>query len=206
MRLFVAVYPPKEVLDEVARSAEALGAAERLAVARGVVQEDPSGEPRTQLRMGRRLRWREREEWHFTLLFLGEVAETGLPSLQRRLAAEVARHPRPSVAVRGGGTFPGDTAQASVLWAGLEGDVEGVIALADGLRKVARKAGVRLDRRAFVPHLTLASSRPPTDMTALRYGLNALATPFWTVDEAHLVRSHASGRPRYQTLATWPLG
>ncbi|GAA4940452.1 RNA 2',3'-cyclic phosphodiesterase [Streptomonospora halophila] len=206
MRLFVAVYPPKEVLDEVARAADALSAADGLAVARGALDtsgrsDGPGGRPR----LGLGLRWRDRAEWHFTVLFLGDVDAPGVPPLQERLAAEAARHERMSVAVRGGGTFPGDTGQASVLWAGLEGDVDGMTALAAGLRKVARKSGVRLDRRAFVPHLTLASSRPPTDMTALRYALGGLATPFWTVDAIHLVRSHHPARPRYETLATWAL-
>lgn len=206
MRLFVAVHPPEEVLDEVARTAGALSAADRLGVAGGVL--DTAGrtvEPREHVRLGRGLNWGDREDWHITLLFLGDVADSGRQALETRLATEAARHERPAVAVRGGGTFPGDTAQASVLWAGLEGDVDTVTALAAGLRRGARKCGIRLDRRAFVPHLTLARSRPPTDMTALRSALGKLATPFWTVGEIHLVRSRHPARPRYETVATWPL-
>ncbi|KII00477.1 hypothetical protein LP52_01225 [Streptomonospora alba] len=207
MRLFVAVYPPQEVLDEVGRVASALSAADRLYVAgRALDTADRAADPGARPRLGQGLRWRDPEEWHFTLLFLGEVPEDDVPQVERRLAAEAARHERPEVAVRGGGTFPGDTEHATVLWAGLEGDVDGVTLLADGLRKVARKSGIKGDRRAFVPHLTLAASRPPTDMTALRYGLSALATPFWTIGQIHLVRSHHPRRPRYETLATWALG
>ncbi|MFD0776685.1 RNA 2',3'-cyclic phosphodiesterase [Streptomonospora algeriensis] len=207
MRLFIAVYPPQEVLDEVGRVADALSAADRLDVAGGVLDTaEQADEAGSRPRLGQGLRWRDPEEWHFTLLFLGEVSEGDRPELERRLAAEAGRHERPEVAVRGGGTFPGDTEQATVLWAGLEGDVDGVTLLADGLRRAARKSGIKVDRRPFVPHLTLAACRPPTDMTALRYGLSALATPFWAIEEIHLVRSHHTRRPRYQTLATWPLG
>ncbi|GAA4906409.1 RNA 2',3'-cyclic phosphodiesterase [Streptomonospora salina] len=207
MRLFVAVYPPQEVLDEVGRVAGALSAADRLDVAGGALDTaDRGGDPGARPRLGQGLRWRAPEEWHFTLLFLGEVGEQELPQVRRRLAAAAARSESPEVAVRGGGTFPGDTEQATVLWAGLEGDVGAVTLLADRLRKAARKAGLKVDRRPFVPHLTLATRRPPTDMTALRYGLSALATPFWTVGEIHLVRSHHPRRPRYQTLTTWELG
>ncbi|QBI52279.1 RNA 2',3'-cyclic phosphodiesterase [Streptomonospora litoralis] len=207
MRLFVAVYPPEEVLDEVARTADALGAADRLGVAGGVLDTGGgAAEPRRQVRLGRGLRWSEPGEWHLTLVFLGDVPDDTLPRLRRRMSAEAARHERPAIAFRGGGTFPGDTAQAGVLWAGIEGDIDTVTGLAAGLRKAARKSGVRLQRRAFVPHLTLARSRPPTDMTALRYGLGTLATPFWTVGEIHLVHSEPGEQPRYRTLETWPLG
>ncbi|MDA8369285.1 MAG: RNA 2',3'-cyclic phosphodiesterase [Nocardiopsaceae bacterium] len=181
MRLFVAITPPAQVLDEVAGTAGGLCSA--------------AGE----------LRWSSRDDWHLTLLFLGEVAQDDLPGLREHLAEEAARHARPRLAVRGAGTFPGDDTRAGVLWAGIEGDLDGLGALAAGLRKAARTAGFGVERRAYVPHLTLARSRRPTDMSTVRAALSQLTTCFWTVDDVHLMHSRPGGEPRYTTVATWRL-
>ncbi|MDA0566640.1 RNA 2',3'-cyclic phosphodiesterase [Streptomonospora sp. S1-112] len=213
MRLFAAVQPPDGVLDEVALAVEALappepGAADRAAAPADARAADITGGGFAPAggHVPPGLRWSSPDEWHVTLVFLGEVADDAVPGVAERLAAEAARHAPFQVAVRGAGTFPGDPAQASVLWAGLEGDVDELTLLADGLRRAARKAGVRVDRRPYAPHLTLARVRPPGDVSALRYTLGRLATAFWTVEEVRLMRSHHPRRPRYETLQTWRLG
>ncbi|MDA2805862.1 RNA 2',3'-cyclic phosphodiesterase [Nocardiopsis suaedae] len=190
MRLFIAVNPPEDVLDEVeAAVAAALG-----------VQEDPG------------LRWSRRDDRHITLLFLGETDPARLPGpdgLEKAFAAELARHRPERISLRGAGTFPGDDGAATVLWAGVQGERGSPLARpAAGLRRAARAHGVRVERRPFVPHLTLARSRRPTDLAGLRTALTtALATTFWEAGEAHLVESlRRDGEYRYRTAATWALG
>ncbi|MFC4562800.1 RNA 2',3'-cyclic phosphodiesterase [Nocardiopsis mangrovi] len=181
MKLFVELQPPPEVLEDVAAAVSALPPVDGL---------HPSS----------------REEWHVTLVFLGEVPDDTAEGLRERLAAEAARHPPLRLAVRGAGTFPGDTARANVLWAGIEGDLEGLSALVAGLRRAARKSGLRVERRAHVPHLTLARSGPPMDLGEQRTALAGLGSPFWTAEDIRLMHSRPGEEPRYRTVATWRLG
>lgn len=181
MRLFLAVYPTGEVLDEVAE------------VVRGLRTANS------------RLRWTSRDDWHLTLLFLGEVSEEDTEGVRERFAAEIPRHARMRLAVRGAGTFPGDATSAHVLWAGIEGDVDPLANLATAVSRTARRAGVAVQRRPYVPHLTLARSREPADVSELRTELLEFATPFWDAGEVHLVHSRPGKQPRYRTVDTWAL-
>ncbi|WP_017556167.1 RNA 2',3'-cyclic phosphodiesterase [Nocardiopsis baichengensis] len=187
MRLFIAVTPPEHVLDAAEEAVrEALGE-----------HPDPG------------LRWTRREDRHITLLFLGETAPGRLPALEQAFTDELARHGPERVALRGAGTFPGDDSAATVLWAGVQGEhtASPLAGPAAGLRRAARTGGVRVERRPFVPHLTLARSRRPAHLSALRTALGALATPFWEAGEVHLVESRPRDRGRrYRTAATWALG
>jgi 2'-5' RNA ligase len=97
MRLFVAITPPAEALEEM----EALAAPLRAAWPR--------------------LRWTGPAEWHVTLAFLGEVDAGVLPGLGTRLERAARRHPVLQLSVTGAGTFPG-ARRARVLWAGIRGD------------------------------------------------------------------------------------
>ncbi|GAB3206951.1 RNA 2',3'-cyclic phosphodiesterase [Marinactinospora thermotolerans] len=181
MRLFVAIDPPGALLEEV-------GAA--VAAAR----PGPRG-----------IRWASREKWHVTLLFLGEVAEERIEPIGAGLAAEVARHPAPLLRLRGAGTFPGDPARARVLWAGVAGETAALARLATALGDTARDLGLEVEHRRYVPHLTLARAKAPTDLSGQRAALAGIDTRPWTATEVRLVHSRLDGAPRYQTLATWPL-
>src|ERR1700678_3317954 len=99
MRLFVAIAPPPTVLDELDARLEPLRA-----------------------RRGD-LRWTNREAWHVTLAFLGQVDETAAARLLPRLESAARRHPAFRLAFSGAGAFPAST-RANVLWSGLGGDLE----------------------------------------------------------------------------------
>ncbi|CAM3987693.1 RNA 2',3'-cyclic phosphodiesterase [Nocardiopsis rhodophaea] len=182
MRLFLAIDPPDDLLERVAEAAHAL-------------RSDGDG-----------LRWSQPADWHLTLVFLGEISDERRSLLEQRFAAELRHHQPLSLAVRGAGTFPGDDTRARVLWAGFEGDIGALGRLAADLRRVARKSGVPIEHRPYVPHLTLARSRVPADVSRHRWVLRSLATPFWTADSVRLLQTIPGGSPRYRTVATWPLG
>ncbi|APU40826.1 RNA 2',3'-cyclic phosphodiesterase [Streptomyces sp. NPDC056254] len=182
MRLFAAVLPPEEAVAELREAVRPL-------------RDD-------------RLTWTVQAGWHFTLAFMGEVADDTLPELHSRLE-RAAHHTAPfALRLHGCGHF-GDRA----LWAGAAGELDAMRLLADRADAAARRAGVPMERhRRYTPHLTLARSHRAT--TPLRPYLDALAdfegTP-WQVDTLSLVRSHlpASGvpreQPRYETVRAWPL-
>ncbi|RNL83997.1 RNA 2',3'-cyclic phosphodiesterase [Halostreptopolyspora alba] len=181
MRLFVAVDPPTTVAAEIEDHVSPLRA------------RSPA------------LRWTLPEDRHLTLVFLGEVPESRVPEIDRRMGAEVARHPPLSLEVRGSGTFPENSARARVLWAAVEGDRHRLTLLSYGLRGAARNSGIDVTRRPYVPHLTLARSKRPCDLGELRDRLDGLRSSGFTATEVRLVRSRIGGTPRYETIATWEL-
>lgn len=87
---------------------------------------------------------------HLTLRFLGEVGEEKLPDL-RRMIKELPSGG--SAALGHYGSF--STPEGLTLWAGLQCD-EAVLNLARAVEEGARGLGFPAERRAFVPHVTLA--------------------------------------------------
>jgi RNA 2',3'-cyclic 3'-phosphodiesterase len=184
MRLFVAIAPPSAVLDEL----------------------DALVEPLRARRLD--LRWTNREAWHVTLAFLGQVDEAAAARLLPRLERAARRHHQVRLAFAGAGAFPAPT-RANVLWSGLSGDRGALARLAESVAAGARRAGAPPpDKgRRFQPHLTLARCRMPADVTGLVAELGGYQGQTWTADRVHLVRSRlgATERPRYASLASWPL-
>ena len=184
MRLFVAIAPPSAVLDEL----------------------DALVEP---LRAGRPdLRWTNREAWHVTLAFLGQVDESAAARLLPCLERAARWHDQMRLGFAGAGAFPA-AARANVLWSGLSGDRRALARLAESVAARASRAGATPpDKgRRFQPHLTLARCRTPADVTGLVSALGGYQGQPWTADRVHLVRSRlgATEHPRYTSLASWPL-
>ncbi len=184
MRLFVAIAPPSAVLDEL----------------------DALVEPLRARRLD--LRWTNREAWHVTLAFLGQVDEAAATRLLPRLERAARRHQQVRLAFAGAGAFPA-AARANVLWSGLSGDCGALARLAESVAAGASRAGAPPpDKgRRFRPHLTLARCRMPADVTGLVASLDGYQGQPWTAERVHLVRSRlgATEHPRYTSLASWPL-
>jgi 2'-5' RNA ligase len=177
VRLFVALDVPAEAVEHLDRSVAA-------------VRERHD-----------EVRWVPCRRWHVTLAFLGEVDEPRVEPLSQRLARVAARHARPSLCFAGAGRFG-----SRVLWAGLDGDRQEVVRLAQSVGAAARKAGVPVDERVHRPHLTLARSR--TTSLDLRPVVTALADyhgPPWVAGSFSLVRSQLGAEPHYETLQRWAL-
>lgn len=178
VRLFVAVVPPPSALTALA---------EVVAVVRDAYPQAT---------------WVPPERMHVTLAFLGEVADParvvkGLPAL--------GEHPAFELRVRGGGAFP-RAARPNVLWAGLDGDLEALARLARHSRRVAREAGIEVERAPYRPHLTVARvRRRDFDGRSAVAALDAVSGEPWTVTEAVLLRSHLGPHPSYEPLARAPL-
>ncbi|MEU9580328.1 RNA 2',3'-cyclic phosphodiesterase [Streptomyces chilikensis] len=189
MRLFAAVLPPKDVIQDLAD-----------AVA-----------PLRDLPAGRDLRWTEPANWHLTLAFYGEVDEDLLPALRERLARAAAHTGPFALALGGAGQF----GRGRALWAGVRGDVRDLRFLASRTEAAARRAGVPADgHRRYRAHLSLARSGrggAAPDVRPLLDALDGYRSRSWTVDELALVHSRLprSGipgeQPRYETVARWEL-
>lgn len=181
MRLFVALTPPSEVVEELLAGTTAL---------REMVPQ---------------LRWTPPEQWHVTLAFLGEVDEPVLASLTDRLARAAKRHPPLTLSFGGGGRFG-----QRVLWTRVNGDRHGLRRLADSARAAARRSGVPMQQRPYRPHLTLARASDGADLPPLVERLTDYEGRPWVADRLNLVRSSLGAGPGgcalHEPIAGWPLG
>jgi RNA 2',3'-cyclic 3'-phosphodiesterase len=152
------------------------------------------------------LRWTGLDAWHLTLAFLGEVDPGLTGKLAVRLERAAARHPRLALSLGGAGAFP-SPAKARVLWTGVQGDRQGLGALAASVAAGTRRAGAppAAEARRYQPHLTLARCRTPADVRPLVSELTGFAGTPWVAGEIYLIHSRLQQTPRYETLGSWPL-
>lgn len=189
MRLFTAIVPPPDVLDELCAFIAPCQA------------EWPD------------LRWVRRDLMHVTLTFLGEVDDPTLERLLPRLERAVARHGPLRLSLAGAGAFPGNGAHARVLWTGLYGDRRGLARLSAATTAAGRRVGApgtppEGQPRAFRPHLTLARTRRPVDARPITESLAAFAGLPWEATDVHLMQSNFATKNRpleYTPLKSWSL-
>jgi RNA 2',3'-cyclic 3'-phosphodiesterase len=190
VRLFVAAYPPEAAAGHLA------AAVDTLAVGRAAAD-------------GVNARLAARDTWHVTLAFLGEVADERRPDVEAALGRGIAgwqaqrRGGPPELRLAGGGRF--GRGRFTILWIGLDGDVDALTGLGRALRRELKRIRVECDRRPFRPHLTLARPGDRVDVRDDIAALNAYAGPPWPVEEVRLMRSHLGPKPTYDQLASWSL-
>jgi 2'-5' RNA ligase len=150
-------------------------------------------------------RWTPSARWHLTLVFLGDVPAPRLAPLVAEVAPAVAVTPQLTLQLAGAGRF-GSRRRPAVCWAGVDGDVGELTALADRLVSAVRRVGLPVDDRPFRAHLTLGRWRPgrPADGD-LPERLAGHRGPLWPVREVVLWRSHLGADPRYDRVAAWPV-
>lgn len=180
MRLFAALAPPADVLDEL----EAFIAPLRT--------EWPD------------LRWSSRDLLHVTLAFFGEVDDKVFERLQPRLERAASRTAPIKLSFAGAGAFPFGGVHARVLWTGLYGDRRELAQLAAACSTAGRRSGAPLsEHKTYRPHLTLARCKTPMDVRPLADRLTSFAGKPWTADALHLIRSNFP-KGRYEHLQTYP--
>jgi 2'-5' RNA ligase len=173
VRLFVAVVPPPPALESLVRAVSPVRAAL------------PAS-------------WVPPERLHLTLVFLGEVADP--EPYGAALADAVAGTAPFALRIAGGGAFP-RAARPRVLWAGVEGDVEALTRLARLARRTARAARIDVERKPYVPHVTVARvRRNDVDGTATVAALDLVRGERWQVTDVVLMRSVLGPAPAYEPL------
>lgn len=183
--MFVAAVPPADVLEDLD---------EFLSVRR----------------QSAAFRWTVPDQWHLTLAFLADVPDRCYDDLVARLS-RAARKRRPMVVtIAGGGAFP-NVGRARVLWAGVElDDAIELSRVATGCRAAASKAGIEVAGERFKPHITLARTGRPVEVTPWVRLLDGYRGPAYDLDGISLIASHLGEgprkRPRYDVLETFGLG
>lgn len=132
LRLFVACLLPEDALA---------------ALAEGQQEFLRAGAPK--------LRWVRPEGIHLTLKFLGEVPSDRLPAIEAKLSQASAGVQPFDLALDRLGTFGGRKGPR-VLWAGITGDLDPLIALQHRVDSSLAELDFEPEDRTFHPHLTLA--------------------------------------------------
>jgi RNA 2',3'-cyclic 3'-phosphodiesterase len=145
--------------------------------------------------------WRPRENLHITLCFYGEVAAVLADELAQALS-EITL-PALNLTLGEGGAFGGRKPRA--LWMGLEPNAS-LDALASQCKDTARRLGLELEHKRYIPHITMAYCKDTTDEDAAHYleRLSALSGRSFTANKFTLYRSQLSRQPaRYTPLADY---
>ncbi len=151
------------------------------------------------------VRWTDPDTMHVTLGFIGEA--------DRRLTEDLIEalgmvHTRPfALELKGLGHFP-PRGPLRQLWVGVRPEPE-----LDRLqRRVARAlgdAGIKLEKRKFTPHVTIARCRFPPPEERLQSYLqrhSLIRLPATEISDFHLYSSWlGGGAPHYEIEASWEL-
>lgn len=151
-----------------------------------------------------RAQWRPVEALHITLRFFGEVSEPTAADLDAALAGVSV--PPFDVHLEGAGMF-GEGDHMRAVWAGV-GESEPLNRLALKCENVARRVGLKPEKRAYRPHVTLAylKGSPPDRIAAWLQAHNLLHSPAWRPAEFHLFSSWTGpDGGRYDIERTYPL-
>ncbi len=142
---------------------------------------------------------------HLTLHFLGDVDDEGRAALCESLAR--VRHEPFTIAIRGTGVFP-PRGRPTVLWAGVA-DSTPLASLHAAIGTAIEACSLDIERRPYVPHITLARLTPAvprawtSGLLADTAGLEMDGLP---IDRFHLYEScKLDGSTEHAIDATFPL-
>jgi 2'-5' RNA ligase len=151
-------------------------------------------------------RWQDDEQLHCTMCFIGEVDRPQAEDVAAALAGIHAT--APVVRIAGVGRFA-HKGRTDTLWAALA-PTDALHHLARKVEQACLRAGLPPERRAYLPHITLA--RLPRSMgagpdidgwLAVHAGLASASftMPHLMLYQSHLGRAGAA----YEPVARWPL-
>lgn len=152
-------------------------------------------------------KWRHKENLHITLCFYGDLSANTAQDLD----AELANIDSPPLTLRLStvGQFGGN--EPHTLWAGIASD-KNLIGLAKKCRSPMQELGIKKDKHAYIPHVTLAylNHLPPQSAPQLvaeylqRHAM--FETPEFTIDRFALYSSSpGKHQSRYTEEASYPL-
>lgn len=156
------------------------------------------------------LKWTKRDQWHLTLVFLGNVDVDRIDAVKASLSSACAPHASMNLRLETAGCFP-NFKRPNVIWIGVGGDVGPLGALANSTRGALEPFCERPEKKPFNAHLTLARTREAPMRELARIGASIQSLKMeplgaWRADHVELIRSELLPEgPRYTLLQTVPL-
>jgi 2'-5' RNA ligase len=110
--------------------------------------------------------WVRPEGIHLTLKFFGDIAAKDVSAVSEVVAGQVAGAQPLNLEAKGLGVFP-DTKRPRVLWLGIGGEVERLIAMQKAIDQGLEPCGFSKEKRPFQAHLTLARIKSPQGLSGI---------------------------------------
>lgn len=149
-------------------------------------------------------RWQTEDQLHLTLRFIGEVDRHLARDIDAALSS--VHHPPFEIALNGLGAFD-RRGEPVTLWAGLAPQ-EPLHALHKKVDQALVRVGVEPDRRAYMPHITIARlPRGTGPVQSLIEQSGGVTSPPFAVDQFCLYESRFTPEgPQYDILERYRLG
>ena len=149
-------------------------------------------------------RWQDDDQLHITLRFIGEVDRRQAEDIDAAMRS--VRHSRFEVRLSGVGSFE-KRGQPSAVWAGLTPPAP-LATLHKKIDQALVRAGLQPERRAYLPHVTLARlGRTAGPIGGFLEQAGDLASPPFTVDSFALYESDLTAEAAvYSIVERYPLG
>jgi 2'-5' RNA ligase len=146
---------------------------------------------------------------HLTVVFMGNIRSEDVLAIGEEARDVCVDFDPFEIALKGLGVFP-NTRRPRVLWLGLEVETERISSFRDSLQERLLDFGVREEKRAFTPHLTLGRFRKPEKCDPLlgdiisRYA--DIKGPAGRLEELVMFKSELRpGGAEYTKLNSFPL-
>jgi 2'-5' RNA ligase len=185
-RTFLAIDPPEAVRREIGRIQEQL--------------------KRTIQGM---IRWVRPGGIHLTLKFFGDITGVDITRISDAVKPEAAMAAPLELQVKTIGAFP-DLNRPRVIWLGMAGDVDRLLALQNALDRRFVALGFPKEDRPFRAHLTLGRIKTPKGLSGLAQAVEqGAATEAGSFQAAGLILFKSDLKPAgavYTKLAEFPFG
>lgn len=148
-------------------------------------------------------RWQSDDQLHLTLRFIGDVDRRQSEDIHAALGA--VYQPALEIALSGVGFFD-QRGRPGAVWAGVTPH-EPLEKLHNKVDQALVRAGLEPERRAYLPHITLARlNRSSGPIGGFLEQAGDLASPLFTIDRFALFESDLTAeRAVYSILADYPL-
>lgn len=182
LRSFLALDTPDEIRKEIGTAQDRL---------KRIIQGD--------------IRWVRPEGVHLTLKFFGNISGSDAANISDAVGRAAAGIRPFALAIGGVGAFP-DPHRPRVLYLGMTGDVERLVAFQKGLEQALSMIGFPREERPFRPHLTLGRIRNPRGLIGLAGVLEkeeSYAAGQFTASGLGLFKSDLTPRGAIYTRLAW---
>ena len=113
-----------------------------------------------------KVKWVAPKNIHLTMKFLGETEESKVAGISDAIKKAVLDFTSFELEINKLGAFP-NLRRPRVFWAGLEGNIDGLVSLAENIDSDLSRMGFERENRRFKPHLTLGRVKDDRNLDEL---------------------------------------
>ncbi len=148
--------------------------------------------------------WVHQEDYHITLAFLGAVSPKQLEAVRKAICKVANTHAPFTLSLATLRTF-GNPIAPRILWQGVEKE-EKLMVLQRDVYTACVEIGFSLDKRPFIPHITVARKWRGDDEFRLEE-MRKMGESRGSFEVRHVVlyQTHLDRTPKYEAIALFPL-